>query len=381
MDQKQATPEKEITPKFPVLYVAFELGNNTWKLACSDGRKVRHVTVTARDLNQVERALLRAQNHFALAEGCSTVSCYEAGRDGFWLHRYLQSRGIDNVVVDSASLEVDRRLRRAKTDRIDAGKLLRMLIRYHGGEKQLWRVVRVPTWEDEDARHLNRELESLKRERTRHRNRIHGILMQQGLRLPNPSKKRFIKDLEALRTWDGQELPGGMKARLVRVYQQLRLVEDQISTLAKEKRDQLKEAGNVKMRQVAQLLRLPGIGPVSSWTFVMEFFGWRRFRNRREVAALAGLTPTPYDSGRRLREQGISKAGNRRIRTLAIEIAWAWLRYQPRSKLSQWFSERFAGGGTRMRRIGIVAVARRLLIDLWRFLECGVVPEGALLTT
>jgi transposase len=256
-----------------------------------------------------------------------------------------------------------------------------MLIRYHGGEQQLWRVVRVPSREDEDARHLHRELESLKRERTRHRNRIHGILMQQGLRLPNPSKKRFIKDLEVLRTWDGQKLPDGMKARLVRVYQQLRLVEDQISALTKEKREQLKEVDNAKMRQVAQLLRLPGIGPVSSWTFVMEFFGWRRFRNRREVAALAGLTPTPYDSGGRLREQGISKAGNRRIRTLAIEIAWAWLRYQPQSKLSQWFSERFAGGGSRMRRIGIVAVARRLLIDLWRFLEYGVVPEGALLTT
>ena len=132
MNQKQATAEKELTTKCPVLYVAFELGNSTWKMACSDGRKVRHVTVTARDLDQVERALLRAQNHFALAEGCSTVSCYEAGRDGFWLHRYLQGRGIDNVVVDSASLEVDRRLRRAKTDRIDAGKLLRMLIRYHG---------------------------------------------------------------------------------------------------------------------------------------------------------------------------------------------------------------------------------------------------------
>jgi transposase len=381
MDQKQAIPEKELTATFPVLYVAFELGNSTWKLACSDGRKVRHVTVTARDLDQVQRALLGDQNHFALAGGCSTVSCYEAGRDGFWLHRYLQGRGIDNVVVDSASLEVDRRLRRAKTDRIDAGKLLRMLIRYHGGEQQLWRVVRVPSREDEDARHLHRELESLKRERTRHRNRIHGILMQQGLRLPNPSKKRFIKDLEVLRTWDGQKLPDGMKARLVRVCQQLRLVEDQINTLAQEKRQQLKEVGNAKMRQVAQLLRLPGIGPVSSWTFVMEFFGWRRFRNRREVAALAGLTPTPYDSGGRLREQGISKAGNRRIRTLAIEIAWAWLRYQPQSKLSQWFSERFAGGGSRMRRIGIVAVARRLLIDLWRFLEYGVVPEGALLTT
>jgi transposase len=381
MEQKQTPPEKDLTTKFPVLYVAFELSNSTWKMACSDGRKVRHVTVTARDLDQVERALLRAQDHFAMAEGCSTVSCYEAGRDGFWLHRYLQGRGIDNVVVDSASLEVDRRLRLAKTDRIDAGKLLRMLIRYHSGEKQLWRVVRVPSREDEDARHLHRELEGLKRERTRHRNRIHGILMQQGLRIPNPSKKSFLKDLEALRTWDGEKLPVAMKARLVRVYQQLRLVEDQISILATEKREQLKQVDNAKMRQVAQLLRLPGIGPVSSWNFVMEFFGWRRFRNRREVAALAGLTPTPYDSGRKLREQGISKAGNRRIRTLAIEIAWAWLRYQPHSKLSQWFSERFAGGGTRMRRIGIVAVARRLLIDLWRFLEYDVVPEGALLTT
>ena len=381
MDQKQSTLKEEITTRFHVLYVAFELSNSTWKMACSDGRKVRHVTVTARDLGQVERALLRAQDHFAMAEGCATVSCYEAGRDGFWLHRYLQGRGIDNVVVDSASLEVDRRLRRAKTDRIDAGKLLRMLIRYHGGERQLWRVVRVPSREDEDARHLHRELEALKRERTRHRNRIHGILMQQGLRIPNPSKKRFLKDLEALRTWDGQQLPVGMKARLVRTYQQLRLVEDQISALATEKREQLQQVDNAKMRQVAQLLRLSGIGPVSSWAFVMEFFGWRRFRNRREVAALAGLTPTPYDSGRKLREQGISKAGNRRIRTLAIEIAWAWLRYQPHSKLSQWFSERFASGGTRMKRIGIVAVARRLLVDLWRFLEYGVVPEGALLTT
>ena len=381
MDQKQTTSEKEINTKFPVLYVAFELGNSTWKMAFSDGRKVRQVTVTARDLGQVQGALLKTQAQFGMGEAVTVVSCYEAGRDGFWLHRYLQGRGIDNVVVDSASLEVDRRLRRAKTDRIDAGKLLRMLIRYHGGEKHLWRVVRVPSREDEDARHLHRELEGLKRERTRHRNRIHGILMLQGLCIPNPSKKRFLKDLETLRTWDGHQLPVGLKARLVRTYQQLRLVEDQISALAKEKREQLKQVDNAKMRQVAQLLRLPGIGPVSSWAFVMEFFGWRKFRNRREVAALAGLTPTPYDSGRKLREQGISKAGNRRIRTLAIEIAWAWLRYQPRSKLSQWFSERFAGGGTRMRRIGIVALARRLLVDLWRFLEYGVIPEGALLTT
>jgi transposase len=376
MDDKQGTLDRGKSASGPVLYVAFEMSNSTWKLACSDGNKLRLVTVPAGDLDQVQRALIGAKRHFGIGGKVHTVSCYEAGRDGFWLHRYLQSCGIDNVVVDSASLEVNRRLRRAKTDRVDAGKLLSMLIRYHGGEKQLWKVVRVPSREDEDARHLHRELETLKRERTRYRNRIHGILIQQGLRVRNPSTKKFVKELELMRTWDGRELPAEMKVRLARVHERLRLVEDQISTLVKEKIQRLKEE-NARMAQVAQLLRLPGIGPVSSWTFVMEFFGWRRFRNRREVAALAGLTPTPYDSGSRLREQGISKAGNRRVRTLAIEIAWAWLRYQPQSKLSRWFLERFAGGGSRMRRIGIVALARRLLIDLWRFLEYGVVPEGA----
>jgi transposase len=376
MTHKQGTMDRKESVVVPVLYVAFELANSTWKLACSNGSKVRHVTVPAADLDQVQGAILGAKRHFGLGDKVHTVSCYEAGRDGFWLHRYLHSCRIDNVVVDSASLEVNRRLRRAKTDRVDAAKLLSMLIRYHGGEKHLWKVVRVPSREDEDARHLHRELEALKRERTRYRNRIHGILIQQGLRINNPSKKKFVQELELLRTWDGRKLPAEMKVRMVRVYERLRLVEDQISTLVKEKIQRLKE-GNARMAQVAQLLRLPGIGPVSSWTFVMEFFGWRRFRNRREVAALAGLTPTPYDSGTRLREQGISKAGNRRVRTLAIEIAWAWLRYQPRSKLSRWFLERFAAGGSRMRRIGIVALARRLLIDLWRFLEYGVIPEGA----
>jgi transposase len=376
MDHKQGNQSREQSAQVPVLYVAFELAISSWKLACSDGSKLRHVTVTSGDLAQVQGAIIGARRHFGLGDKVHTVSCYEAGRDGFWLHRYLQSCGIDNVVVDSASLEVNRRLRRAKTDRVDAGKLLSMLIRYHGGEKQLWKVVRVPSREDEDARHLHRELEALKRERTRYRNRIHGILIQQGLRVRNPSTKKLVKELGLMRTWDGRELPAEMKVRLARVHERLRLVEDQISTLVKEKMQRLKEE-NARMTQVAQLLRLPGIGPVSSWTFVMEFFGWRRFRNRREVAALAGLTPTPYDSDNRLREQGISKAGNRRVRTLAIEIAWTWLRYQPRSKLSRWYLERFGGGGSRTRRIGIVALARRLLIDLWRFLEHGVVPEGA----
>ena len=381
MEKNQGTLRGESITESALLYVAFELSNNRWKLVFSDGRKMRHATVEAGDLCQLELAIVGAKKRFGMVEDVRVVSCYEAGRDGFWLHRYLLSTGVENVVVDSASLEVDRRKRRVKTDRVDAAKLVRMLMRYLGGEKQLWRVVRVPSVEDEDARHLHRQLEGLKKERTRHRNRIRGILIQQGLRVTNPSKKRFLQELAFLRTWDAQELPAGMNARLVREYERLCLVEDQIKALEKEKRQQLKTADTAKLRQVAQLRSLYGIGTVSSWAFVMEFFGWRQFRNRREVAALAGLTPTPYDSGATVREQGISKAGSRRIRTLAVEIAWAWLRFQPQSKLSRWYMQRFADGGSRMRRIGIVAMARRLLIDLWRYLEHGVIPEGARLRT
>ncbi len=222
MEQKQGYEGQGQSAQVPVLYVAFELAKSTWKLACSDGNKLRHITLTAGDLAQIQGAILGAKRHFDLGDKVRTVSCYEAGRDGFWLHRYLQSCGIENVVVDSASLEVDRRLRRLKTDRIDAGKLLRMLVRYHGGEKDLWRVVRVPSREDEDVRHLHRELEALKRELTRYRNRIHGVLIQQGLRINNPSKKKLVQELELMRTWDGRELPPEMKMRLIRVHARLR---------------------------------------------------------------------------------------------------------------------------------------------------------------
>ena len=377
MEKNQGTLRSKNITKPALLYVALELGNSKWKLAFSDGSEIRYATVEAGDLELLQEGLSRAKKHFGMVEDVRVVSCYEAGRDGFWLHRYLLSSGIDNVVVDSASIEVDRRKRRRKTDRLDAGRLVRMLMRYHGGEERLWSVVRVPSFEDEDARHLHRELEGLKKERTRHRNRIRGILIQQGLRVTNPSKRKFVEELDSLRTWDGRELPVDMKGRLVREYQRLRVVDDQIKALEKEKTQRLSNPNTVKLRKVAQLRSLYGIGTVSSWAFVMEFFGWREFRNRREIAALAGLAPTPYDSGGVVREQGISKAGSTRIRTLAIEIAWAWLRFQPQSKLSRWYMERFAGGGSRMRRIGIVAMARRLLIDLWRYLEHGVIPEGA----
>ena len=377
MKKTQETLRLEDTIKATVLYMAFELSNSKWKLAFSDGSKIRHKAITAGNLAQLQLEMDLAKRKFKMTEDTRVVSCYEAGRDGFWIHRYLESQEIENLVVDSASLEVNRRKRRAKTDRIDAGKLLRMLMRYWGGEKKVWSVVRVPSEQDEDARHLHRSLESLKKERTMHRSRIKGLLVQQGIKVSNPSQKKFFEVLERVRTWNGQAVLPGLKSQVVREYERLQVVEGQIKALEKEKRERLKNPDTVSLQKVSKLAMLYGIGPVSSWTFVMEFFGWRQFQNRREVGGLAGLTPTPYDSGKSLREQGISKAGNQRVRALAVEIAWAWLRFQPQSKLSQWYIKRYANGGKRMRRIGIVAVARKLLIDLWRYLEYDKMPEGA----
>jgi transposase len=305
------------------------------------------------------------------------LSCYEAGRDGFWLHRYLLSCGIENVVVDSSSIEVNRRKRRMKTDRVDARKLLQMLMRYHGGERKLWSVVRVPSVEAEDGRQLNRELEALNKERTMHRGRIRGLLIQQGLEVSNPSGKGFLQELASLCTWDGKQIPEDLKERVVREHERLRMVEEQMKLLRKEREIRVESGATDSYRKVAQLRTLYGIGKTSSWDFVMEMFAWRNFRNRKEVGAFLGLTPTPYDSGASRREQGISKTGRGRMRGLSIQISWGWLRFQPQSKLSRWYMKRFAGGGSRMRKIGIVAVARKLLIDLWRYLEYGLIPEGA----
>ena len=381
MKKTQETLRIKDIIKEAVLYIAFELSNSKWKLAFSDGSKIRHKAITAGNLAQLQAEIELAKRKFKMSEDVRMVSCYEAGRDGFWIHRYLESQGIENLVVDSASLEVSRRKRRAKTDRIDVGKLLRMLLRYWGGEKKVWSVVRVPSEQDEDARHLHRSLENLKDERTMHRNRIKGLLVQQGIKVSNPSQKKFLAVLEKVRTWNGQAVAAELKAQVVREYERLQMVEGQIKALEKEKKERLKNPDTDSLKKVAKLATLYGIGSVSSWTFVMEFFGWRQFQNRREVGGLAGLTPTPYDSGESLREQGISKAGNQRVRALAIEIAWAWLRFQPQSNLSQWYMKRYANGGKRMRRIGIVAMARRLLIDLWRYLEYDKIPAGARLRT
>lgn len=358
------------------LYMAMELSDKCWKLVFSDGgEKRRHETMEAGHRIELVEAIRKAKEKFGLSPEVGVVSCYEAGRDGFWLHRYLVSLGIENQVVDSSSIETNRRKRRAKTDRIDGVKLLTMLMRYWSGERGLWSVVRVPSVEHEEGRRLHRELATLNKERTRHRNRIRGLLVAQGLRLE--PKGDFLQRLEALILWDGAPLPLELKGELEREYQRLRLVEAQRRALEKTRKSRLRQADTASVQRVVQLMGLRSIGPNCAWLLVMEFFAWRGFRNRRQLGACAGLTGTPYDSGSSKRDQGISKAGNRRVRTMMVEIAWLWLRYQPNSKLSHWFRERFAGGGARMRRVGIVALARRLLVALWRYLEDGVLPEGA----
>lgn len=360
-----------------LLYLAFELSNSQWKLGFTIGlgQSPRRRTIPAGDLLQLLEEIVRAKHRFKLADEVRVVSCYEAGRDGFWLHRFLERAGVDNVVVDSSGIEVNRRARRAKTDRLDLKKLLTMLIRYHSGEEKVWPVVRVPSEADEDCRQLHRELNSLKTERTRHTNRIKGLLVGQGVRLP--IKEEFVSQLAATRTWDGSPLGAGLQARLQREYTRLELVNQQIKGLEAERRETVRSVQEPSIDMVRRLLRLKGVGLNSAWLFVMEFFSWRQFRNRREVGALAGLTPTPYQSGDGSRELGITKAGPGQLRAMAIEIAWGWLRFQPDSALSRWYQERFGPGNSRQRRTGIVALARKLLIALWRYLDSGLVPEGA----
>jgi transposase len=369
-------------PAKGILYLAFELGWDGWKLAfateLADNPRLRNVG--GRQLQGVLQEIAKAKKRFGLPDDVSVRTCYEAGRDGFWLHRFLQNQGIDNQVVDSSSIEVKRQGRRRKTDRLDAGMLLNRLIRWHQGDKKVWSVVQVPSVADEDRRQLHRDLLELKAERTQHVNRIKGLLAGCGLAVPSITAE-FPKVLAQLRTWDGQPVPAELQRRLGREHERWQLVERQIKDQENERARRIRTSKDKTMTKVRQLLRLRGIGANSAWLYVMEFFGWRRISNRKQLAALAGLAPTPYQSGDCEREQGISKAGNRRLRTMAVEIAWCWLHYQPASALSQWYTTRFAKGSSRQRRIGIVALARKLLVALWRFLESGEVPAGAATVT
>ena len=353
------------------LYMALELSDTKWKVAIGDNRRTpsQH-NVSAGAAPALLELIEKAKKRCGLSGMVPVVSCYEAGRDGFWLHRWLVEHGVENLVVDSSSIEVNRRQRRAKSDRLDAAKLHEMLGRYLRGEKRVWQVVRVPTVQEEDARRPHRERERLQRERNAHLNRICSLALLHNERLQR--RGGMQAQIQAL---EGR-LPAALWAELQHECERLQLVERQLGELTAAIEAQLQELLK-HQAPLSALLRLRAIGIKSAWVLVHELFGWRRFNNRRELAGCVGLTPTPYNSGSSTREQGISKAGNRRLRALLVELSWLWLRHQPQSALSLWFGERFAGGGKRMRRIGIVALARRLLVALWRYVQDGVIPAGA----
>jgi transposase len=361
----------------PVLYLAFELGSKTWKLAFTVGfgQKPRIRTIPAGNLKRLDEEILAAKKRFGLSENIQVISCYEAGRDGFWLDHYLVDLGIRNVVVDSSSIEVNRRKRRAKSDRLDASKLVTMLVRWNLGEHKLWSIVAVPSVEEEDSRQLHRELIQLKTERTSHTNRIKGLLA--GLGMSIVVNAHLPERLEALRQWDDRPVPAALRRRILREFDRWKLVSEQIRDIDKQRLEEVRLGDQADLEKVRKLMKLKGVGINSAWILVREFFGWRDIRNRRHLASLAGLAPTPYDSGDSRREQGISKAGNKRVRWVMTEIAWGWLQFQPNSKLSRWYRRRFGPEYSRSRKIGIVALARKLLIAFWKYLEKGEVPEGA----
>lgn len=373
-----ATHEHDCNTAATVLYMALELSEKEWKLAFATGmaQPPRQRTIPARDVAALRQEIAAAKERFALPPDTRVASCYEAGRDGFWLHRLLTADGVENQVVDSSSIAVERRGRRAKTDRLDAEKLLAMLIRWRQGEPHVWRVVNVPSADEESARQLHRELETLKAEQTAHGNRIKGLLA--GCGLTATITRHLPKWLKETRLWDGTEIPRELKARVLREFERMQAVNRQIRELEKERVRRIRvEQPDADIVKVRKLLGLGGIGVNSSWLYVREVFGWRKIRNRRQMGSIVGLTPTPYTSGESSREQGISRAGNRRMRSMSIEIAWDWLRFQPESALSLWYQRRFGRGSKRQRRIGIVALARKLLVALWKYLERDEVPTGA----
>lgn len=371
-----ATTLKALRDKHPAkqgdLFMSFELSNKQWKLSIGDGsqRSVSRYVVPAGNKAAVAECIAKAGARFKTPPGARVHSCYEAGRDGWWLHRWLAELGVENVVVDASSIEVNRRARRAKTDRLDADKLQAMLERHHRGER-VWSVLREPSEQDEDARRVHRELQRLIHERTAHINRIGSLLVLHNLR---PGVVIGGRDWPRWWQQHSQQVGSKLREEIERELARLKLVKDQVNSIEASRR---KELAKDKHPLVAQLTRLCAVGTTSAWVLVHEIFGWRRFANRRELAGCLGLAPTPYASGDSEREQGISKSGNARVRALLVELAWGWLRRQPASALTRWFNKRFARAGSRMRRVGIVALARRLAIALWRFLQDGEIPTGA----
>lgn len=365
------------------IFVAIELSQRSWL-----------VTMHSPDRDRISRHKLPGGDHRGLLALLETVrqraahklgtrpavmSCYEAGYDGFWLHRLLTAAGITNHVFDPASIAVEQRGRRAKTDRIDGEQLLRTLMAHCRGEPRVVRIVRVPSVEQEDARRASRERDRLVKEQTGHINRLKSLLRLLGMAVGHPRRRDWLRWLAAQRDWQGQAVPPQTMAELEREHARLMLVSAQLAALEQPSAQAEPTPAAAEMgRRRAMLLKLKSLGPAFSGTLTNEVF-YKDFRNQRQVGGYFGLAPSPWQSGGTDRVQGISKAGNPRARRAAVELAWLWLRHQPGSALAQWFERRTANASKRIRRIAIVALARKLMVALWRYLTTGLVPEGAVL--
>jgi transposase len=373
------TRSRESSVSDVTLFLACELGSTTWVLAftTASAQRPRLRRLVAGDLEGLSREMATAKRRFGVSSEVPVQSCYEAGRDGFWLHRWFAGAGIPNLVVDSSSIEVNRRARHAKTDRLDASKLLGLLLRWAGGERHMWRVVHVPTPEAEAQRQRSREFATVVTDRTRVRNRLKALLATQGIRLA--LTRHFVDDLATVRTGDGRLLDAAWRARLVRDWDQLQAIDARLRALAAERAAHIAQSPDRVAVIARRLCTVRGVAEVSAAVFSAELFATREFQNGRQLSALIGLVPVPYRSDQRVRDQGISKAGRAEIRRLALQLAWGWLRWQPTSALTQWFRARFEAAGGRSRRVGIVAVARKLVVALWRYVTQGVLPDGVIL--
>jgi transposase len=366
----------------PTVYVALELSASSWLVAVRlPGRvKIRIHRIEAGDTGALLSmiAALRA-GASAGGQAAAIACCFEAGQDGFWLHRLLTDHGVASYVVEPTSILVNRRARRAKTDRLDAEGLLRVLATWLAGDRQACSMVRVPTPEEEDAKRPHREREHLVRERIRIENRMMALLATQGVRR-RPSLRRWECDLAALRTGDGRDLPTHLRAELDRLRRRLLSPLDHSGGFEPQPPARAPTPEDAMSEKITALRRVRGIGDNFAAVLVREVF-YRDFANRRQLASYVGLAPMPHQSGAMDRDRSISRAGNPRARTTMIQLAWLWLRYQPGSELAAWFRERVGTLTGRTRRIAIVAMARKLLIALWRYVETGAVPEGVDLRT
>ena len=361
------------------IFASLELSRSRWLVTVllPGGGKISKYTVQGGDAAALLGLLsqLRARAERRVGSPVGIVTIQEAGFDGFWIHRLLQANGIESHVVEAASIAVPRRHRRAKTDAIDGEALLRTLMAFKRGEPRVCSMVVPPSPEAEDRRRLSRERRTLIKERIGHVNRVKGLLAAQGIAGYEPMRQNCRERLEDLRTGDGRPLPPRLKAEIGRELERLELLRRQIAAVEAERGALVQEEAPAQT-PAGLLMRLRGIGPEFAAVLWLEGL-FRRFENRRQVAAYAGLAPSPWQGGTARGEQGISKSGNPRLRTTAIELAWLWLRHQPETALSRWFQERVRSDRGRVRRVSIVALARKLLVALWRFVTDGVVPEGA----